>query len=279
MGQSLSSFRAKSPRNVSRAGRARRHPRGFIGAPLVASVLVFQISFALARDASTAMVDRLPAIVQPEVASSPIPLSKLDLQLTGTVRGEIKLAVISVNRARDEPYRIGDIITPTVQLIEVGAFSAVISHNGARERLTLNRQADATTMAILDTPKPAASGLPPLKPSARALPAESVQNQGGGRFSVRRSVLDDQLRTGDLFAYAKMIPVPDGGFRIVEIAPGSLYDAVGLKDGDTINVINGKRLESLADVMTLFEESNQTNTMQIEVIRNGGVIHFRFDFY
>lgn len=59
---------------------------------------------------------------------------------------------------------------------------------------------------------------------------------------LRRAELDQALATGALAGQARIVPVvrhgTPGGFKVYAIRPGSLVQAVGLRNGDTVLAIN-----------------------------------------
>jgi type II secretion system protein C len=247
---------------------------------IVGTVFISPVGVARAEDSSRTAIERLQPAIKSESAFGRIPVSTLNLTLTGVVKGKISMAVISVEGARDKLFAVGEAITPNVKLLAVDSFGAVISHDGAPERLEFSRRASASSATIS-----ASQGRVPVEPrlfkSGRIVafvPAEAVQDLGNSRFSVKRSLVNDQVQSGDLFANATIETDASGGFRVTEIVPGSLYDTLGLKDGDAISAVNGKSLKSVADLMGLLEQRDSIKTMQIQVMRDGDLNNLQLDF-
>lgn len=94
-------------------------------------------------------------------------------------------------------------------------------------------------------------------------------------FALKR---DDLNRlTSDLPALlqqARAIPNmgPDGvpnGFRIMDIAPGSIYERLGIKKNDVIKSVNGEKVDSPAKAMELYNALKSSSNIRIGVERNG----------
>lgn len=269
-------------KNVSYVSQTQFHGHRFIYTFIIGAVFISRVSVAWAEDSSQATFEKLQPATKSETTVERLPLSTLNLTLTGVLKGGGKnKALISVGGGRDKLFAVGEAVTPTVKLLAVDSFGAVISHNGASERLEFGRKANASNMASAD-PKVPVPTQPRLFKSGLIvafIPAEAVQNLGNNRFSIKRSLIDEQLRSGDFFANAKLEPDTRGGFRVTEIVPGSLYDTLGLKDGDTISAINGKPFKSVADLMSLlYEQRDSIKTAQIQVMRDGSLNNFQLDF-
>ena len=253
------------------------------------TVLLSNAGPALAADSSGTPTERLEPAIASGTSLRQIPVSNLNLALTGVVRREVGIALISVKGARDKPFSVGDAIVRDVKLLAVGTSSAIISRDGMLERLELNRRAgasDATgaasvTTATMSDPQVRVVAPPRLFKSGLVVaftPLEAVQDLGNNRFSVKRSFIDDELRSGGLVGNARMEPDTRGGFRVTDIVPGSLYDALGLQDGDTVSTINGKP-PGISDLLSFYQQRDAMKTVQIQVVRAGGLRNFQLDFH
>lgn len=256
---------------------------------VIGAVFISRAGIALADAPPRAASAKPQPAIKSVTAFGRIPVSSLNLTLTGIVKGGGKnIAVISVQGARDKLFGIGEAITPNVKLLAVDPTGAVISHNGITEWLEFSRKTDVKAEAPTVT-IPAPQAPLPVSPQPRLFeaglmvaftPADVVQNLGKNRFSVKRSWLEDQVRSGDLSATAKLAPETGGGLRVSDIVPGSLYDTLGLKDGDTINTVNGKPFKSVTELMGfLVEQRDSSTSAQVQVMRGGSLNNLQLDFY
>lgn len=58
------------------------------------------------------------------------------------------------------------------------------------------------------------------------------------------------------------------GLRLFAIKTGSLYDKIGLKNGDILSSINGKNLGDFSQAMKLFEQLREERNLTLELERN-----------
>jgi type II secretory pathway component PulC len=91
---------------------------------------------------------------------------------------------------------------------------------------------------------------------------------------MRRAELDRALRSADLAAQARLVPVVrDGapnGFKVYAIRPGSLVQALGLRNGDTLLAVNDLALSGPIDALDTYS-ALQTGPafLDLDVRRNG----------
>jgi len=66
--------------------------------------------------------------------------------------------------------------------------------------------------------------------------------------------------------------VADGaqqGFIISNIVPGSLYERMGLQNGDIVTSVNGRELTGVDDVMQLVNTMQSGGNISVSLVRNG----------
>lgn len=59
------------------------------------------------------------------------------------------------------------------------------------------------------------------------------------------------------------------GFKVVSLEKGSIYEKLGLKQGDVIKTINGKPVNNSKDAMELTSLMKAANKIEIELVRDG----------
>jgi len=272
-----------------RAGHSRLKGRRSVCIFVFGTVFASSVGSALAGDSFGAPTERLEAAIAPEASLRQIPVSNLNLTLTGVVRRKAGIALIRVEGARDKPFEVGEAIVRDVKLLAVGTSSAIISRDGMLERLELNRRAgapDTTRVASATAAMPSDAQVrvvaqPRLFKSGLVVaftPLDAVQDLGNNRFSVKRTFIDDQLRSGGLADNARMELDTHGGFRVTGIVPGSFYDTLGLQDGDTVSAINGKP-PHISDLLSFYQQRDSMKTVQIQVERDGSPRSLQLDFH
>jgi general secretion pathway protein C len=104
-------------------------------------------------------------------------------------------------------------------------------------------------------------------------PQEIVSQLAANQFSVDRGQLTQQMQKPEFLSQALIVPSAGGGFLVREIKPGSLYEKLGLKVGDIIRTVNGQSINSIEDVMRIYQQmgggDQSAAQVDIEVSRAG----------
>lgn len=203
-----------------------------------------------------------------------IPLSSLNLALTGLIAaGDKSVALIRVEGQPEAPFAIGDSIVGGAVLHEVHADRAIIMRNGVAESLLLEGAAQPLPGTPVPTQAAARGAIttPGINP-------EDVRQQGPNSFAVSRDAVTNQMRNPQkMLSQSLMVPNPGGGFAVREIQPGSIYEHLGLKVGDVIRSANSQPLNSMDDVVKLYQQSSNLSSIQLEVLRNGRVESIQYN--
>jgi general secretion pathway protein C len=112
-----------------------------------------------------------------------------------------------------------------------------------------------------------------------------VQQNGNFEYTMRRADVTKYLgNLGQILQQARMIPniVPGSGgrvdgFKFVNIEPGSIFEKLGFKPGDTLKKVNGEEVNTPTKGMELFNSLKSESRLQISVERNGREETFKYD--
>src|SRR5258706_785414 len=91
------------------------------------TVLLSNAGPALAADSSGTPTERLEPAIASGTSLRQIPVSNLNLALTGVVRREVGIALISGKGARDKPVSVGDPVVPDVKLLALWPANALLN--------------------------------------------------------------------------------------------------------------------------------------------------------
>ena len=98
-----------------------------------------------------------------------------------------------------------------------------------------------------------------------------VRQIAPGRYEVGRRLLDYKLSNlTETLTEARAIPVPGEGFRIRSIKKGSLFDQVGIQNGDLLRSVNGVQLTSIEQAMKAFKMLQKEPRLHLEIGRGSG---------
>jgi general secretion pathway protein C len=196
-----------------------------------------------------------------------IPLSSLNLVLTGVFaspRGGV--ALISADGGPETAFEIGQEIIAGVKLHEVLSNRVLIKRGEVTESLLLKDTTPELAQGSILT----GNNQAPARPAAAPASA-GIQRVDQNRFNVSRQQMNQQMEKPDFLSQALMVPNAGGGFLVREIQPGSVYEQLGLRVGDVISGVNGQPVNTMQDVMKLYQEFTSSGASQVRIdVRRAG---------
>ena len=189
-----------------------------------------------------------------------LPKTSLRLRLKGTIiRGEIAFAIIeSLSKKKEEVYKLGDVIE--------GATIIAIY----KKRIVLDRQGRQEVLEILDSDKVIDLRKPlPQKrvaqPAAHPPAVGQIISTGDVQYlKENANELLSQVRISPHFAQGAA-----SGYRISNVAAGSLIGKYGFKEGDVVKSMNGIPLDSPDKVLEAYQAAQSADSVEITVEREG----------
>lgn len=107
----------------------------------------------------------------------------------------------------------------------------------------------------------------PMQPTA-----QDVQ-----RIYVQQQLRDLPLLLSQALVTGQFQGREDDGFVITEIVQSSLYEKIGLKDGDVIQKINGEQVSSSVQALRMYVILQQATTIDLQVRRGKSVKTVRYN--
>ena len=178
-------------------------------------------------------------------------------KLIGTVEGEVFSGAVLEDTTGQAFYRIHEKLPDGSQIIKVG-----------RDRITIKRSDGGTTelqivdeTKIVNVTRPGSSG-----PGVRKL--------SEGKWIVdQREVTAGTENVNQLLTQARALPYMEQGktvgFRISEIVPGSLYEKIGLQNGDVIQKVNSQDVDDPAKFFQMYQSLKEERSISIDLMRGG----------
>lgn len=213
------------------------------------------------RNYSSIASKNIFAIEQPKSIVKPTPIPKKSdagLTLIGTYvsKGEPSQAIIEHTKKRtQEVFEKNDKIFDEGKVLAIYTDRVEIERNGKTEVLTLDDSAASLSSGSSDSDQ-----------------QEIVVDE-----TELNKALDDLPL---LLTQARAVPYfKDGkavGLRLFAIRNGSLYQKVGLKNGDILKSINGNSLGDISQAMKLFEKLKEERSIALVVERNRKEQTFRY---
>lgn len=187
------------------------------------------------------------------------------IRLIGTVAGDARFAFAIIEdpfQKSHKIFRTNDTIAPGVKLLEISRNRITIERDGKREDVEL---------ASLDTLAQPRTGLSPQRPSAPPLFEEPSQQ--GTQFIDRETVTAATEDMNKLLTQARLVPNFTGGeadgFRIFSIVPSSIFDKVGLRNGDILFGINGTEIKDPEKAFQVYQMLKDNDRFVIDLVRAG----------
>lgn len=204
-------------------------------------------------------------LTMPAAAPSPgLPLkppSPVQLGLIGTVVtvGETPYAIIEdQKKSTQDVFMVGDDVYGAGSLKTITPDKVEIDQDG--QILTL----------VIDETAPKGGDL-----------KGGIASMGGDEYAVDETELNSALENLNLLlTQARAVPYfKDGksvGLRLFAIRPGSLYEKVGLVNGDILKTINNNDLGDFTQAIKLFEKLKEERSISLTLERDGKDRTFRY---
>jgi len=259
---------------------------------------------------------RMEAARSVEAPTAPMPVTPLNLRLVGIFfmeRGSDRaLALIADGNGPERGYRIGESLPGGARLQRIQRDHVVVSRSGQEELLNLPKLGEAAPkyappamppampmdatpdlppgMIPSDAPPVLPPGMMPsdapqdmptdmpqpgVEPGASTEPpvidASTVAERFRGEAMNRPKALEDIAFTSPYVKNGQFV-----GFRLRQGRDQKLLGQLGLNSGDVITEINGSRLNSPAQGLTLLQEVMSADRISVRVLRGGAEIPLTF---
>ncbi|MGD0073072.1 MAG: type II secretion system protein GspC [Candidatus Binataceae bacterium] len=226
----------------------------------------------LSRASYSVIVDR--DVFNSVKAAAPAPVAPvaadLHIKLLGT--SELTLAkpfaIIEDERNHQQSlYRLGD------EIPDAGTLVAV-----ERKRVLINHDGELRALEIADDGTQVAS----RSDSEGPRPEPGIHASSPNHYAVDRATVDHNLQNmGSLLTQMRALPnVENGktnGFRLSEIQQGSLFQQMGLQDGDIVKSVAGQTINDPMRAMELLSVLQNQQSISLQVIRNGQPVQINYD--
>ena len=202
------------------------------------------------------------------VTDATVEISNLPVELLGTLAGapDVSMAIVRDKRNQSvQIYRLGEQVLDMATLMVVERLRIVVERSGRQEEIVMSEDASKVQ------PKTEASGPPG---PANAQPGVEVVERGDNNFVIDKEQFGTMLEDlGPLLSSARVVPnFKDGvidGYKIFAIKKGSLYEKIGLQNGDIIDSINGLKIETPDRAVQMFQQLRSEQTFTVDIRRDG----------
>jgi type II secretion system protein C len=242
----------------------------------------------------------------PQEAAPPPPVVVEDLHLkllgTSVLSKSKPYAVIEDQNGEQALYKVGDEIPDAGTLVSVERTRAIVDHDGRRVALEMPvsemPEAEPSQLGAPAMPVPHLGHRPHLRPD----PGDSgdddndnsdinddnsrlnIKKLGPGTFEASRAdVAKSMANPGTLFTQMRAVPhVENGktdGFAISEVKPGSVFEQIGMQNGDLVTSIDGQPVTNPLQAMALMSSVQTKPSIDLTVSRGGSPINLHLDLH
>ena len=190
----------------------------------------------------------------------------LQIDLYGTIAGEEGrgYAIIEErDKKKQRLYKVGDRVAGAV-IVKI-LRNAVVLRVGEKDQVLKKKEIvarGANRLPAAAMPGPAPAQAPEAAPRPQARPPQAPP----GSPSDLASLLTQARVTPHITAGSSGKP---DGVVINEIQPGSLFENVGLANGDIIQEVNGRPVTGVADLVSMYRDLKPGANLSVKVSRTG----------
>lgn len=203
----------------------------------------------------------LQAIVDKDAGGGLLPSEEytaFDLKGTIAVDQSMGYAIVEEKgKGKQKLYRLGEMIG-SARLIAITRNTAVLKDGGKEFVMKIKESAEGSITGRSGRP---GSGVVISK-------QEVTESLGDLKSIMSQAVVRPYLNEG-----------VQQGFIVSNIVPGSLYQRLGLQNGDVITDVNSKKLEGADDILQLVNVMQAGGSVSVNLMRNGKHETINYSFH
>lgn len=229
---------------------------------------LFQVSTLLPDTATEA---------EPELSQEQLEATRLPLRLLGTAAanadgGPSWAAVEDQQNHKQLVVREQDRLLDQATVIRIERRRIVLQNGANREELALDEE-EPGAVKVSARPAVRPTAAPPATNDLR----DRIRRLSETSFEVGRDQVDDAMRNpAELFSEARILPKYDNGqmvgVQLSSIKQGSLFEEIGIQNGDTVTGVNGITITSPQDSAALLKELTESTDFQVNVMGADGQV-------
>ncbi len=175
-----------------------------------------------------------------------------------TAHAEAKFVLLS------EGDSLGD-----ATVVSIEAKRVVFTQGGQEKVLNLLGEAKSSPVVATTTPPPAAGAKPE---------DNQIRQVGPYKYEVDKAVITDFMKNmASASSGARVLPDPNGGFKVSFVRSFSVFYKLGIRSGDTISSVNNIQLDSIDQTFALYTKLKDANHLTLSVNRGGQTINMDYD--
>ncbi|MBF6558693.1 MAG: hypothetical protein IVW56_00275 [Candidatus Binataceae bacterium] len=228
----------------------------------------------------------------PAPEAAPVATEDLNVTLLGTSHlsgGLPPFAIIETQAGDQSLYRLGDTIPDVGRLVQIDHNRVIVDHHGRHVALVIPHDDSAVpdqdnegmrSLRMRGLRRPFMHN-PMLR---RVPPTAGVHRIAPNRYALDRTAVDHNMQNmAQLFTQIRAVPnLQDGtanGFVLSEIQPGSIFQNIGLQNGDVLTNVSGQPVGDPAKAMQMLSTLGSRSFITLGVIRNGTPVQLSYSIH
>ena len=222
------------------------------------------------------LVPEKPVEAEPALTDEELEATGLPLKLLGTISANDQAAAWAAVEDQQSHkkiiVRVDQRLLDKATVLRIERRRIVLQNGAKREELALDADEAVPGGGIRQaSAQPARAPAPPAANDLR----ERVKRLSEGNFQVQRDDVEEAVRNpAALFSEARILPKYDNGsmvgVQLSSIKPGSLFEEIGIQNGDTVTQVNGITVTSPQDSAALLKELTSASEFQVNVLGADG---------
>ncbi len=202
--------------------------------------------------------------------------STLPLNLVGTLIMVNDLRSIATIEDKSAtivyPMRIDDEIPNKIRILKIDARRVTFVNKGTNRREYIELADDAMGQnPVLNVGRSSSSGI-------------GIEKIAATQYNISRSEVDKALADfNNILTQARAVPNFENGiasgYKLFQIVPGSIYDKLGLQNGDVIAGLNGSPINDPAKAFEMLSELKTANHLELQVKKDGKQSTYTYDIH
>ena len=217
-------------------------------------------------------IDPPPTETTREGGEGDIQPSDLKVKLIGTIVGapENSYSVIEdLSTKKQDVYHLGDMLLNEAEIIRIERPRVILLRDNVEEELTFDDTDLKGVRKAATSSKTAASG-------------EGIRQVTDSSFLIDEDEVEGALdNLNELLTQIRVVPNFENGkttgFKVFAIRPDSIFDKIGLKNGDVIQRINDMDINSPEKAFEIFQQLKSEKNLSLDITRNGQRQSFSYE--
>jgi general secretion pathway protein C len=218
---------------------------------------------------------------EPEKSAEPPKPTELKLKLWGiAIHSDDRPSyciIEDLTTRKQELYRVNDKLAGNVTIKSVEWDRIILDRDGRDEVLEL---ASGQGGPGISRPAPVAARVAAAPVSQPGNP--HIRQVSDTQYDIDRSEVDTALdNMSQLFTQIRAVPHFEGGqstgFRLFAIRQNSLFDNIGLRNGDVIQSINGTQINDPRRALALLQDLRTAQQLNVQVLRNKELVSLQYN--